>query len=305
MIYISVTEAATQWNISKELVRRYCRQGRIPSAKYDEGNWLIPIGSAKPQRLNVPNDVPPSLSSLAKKLQNQKKKRNYHGLYDYVQTYLTYSSCRLASNRLTLAQIEEIFHTSKVSISFEPMKVSDLIEAQTHIFCIDYIIDHVQDALSPAFIKNLHHILTCGTVDERLGRVAPGSYRKQNYPSKHHQVDATQVANALALLIQEYESISHKTLISILDFHVSFETIAPFEDVNGRIGRLVLFKECLRHNVMPFIVDDKHRAQYLHGIRSWPSGTDTLYSLASVLQDSFESQIAYHKLLAKQQGISD
>lgn len=270
MIYISVTEAATQWNISKELVRRYCRQGRIPSAKYEEGNWFIPIGSTKPQRLNVPNDVPSLLPSLAKKLQNQKKKRNYHGLYDYVQTHLTYSSCRLASNRLTLAQIEEICHTSKVSISFEPMKVSDLIEAQTHIFCINYIIDHVQDVLSPAFIKNLHHILTCGTVDERLGRVAPGSYRKKNYPNKHYQIDATQVANALALLTQEYESISRKTLEAILEFHVQFETIAPFEDANGRLGRLIMFKECLRHNVLPFVIDDKHRAQYLHGIRSWP-----------------------------------
>lgn len=305
MIYISVTEAATQWNISKELVRRYCRQGRIPSAKYEEGSWYIPIGAAKPQRLVVLNDVPSALHPLAKKLQNQKKKRNYHGLYDYVQTHLTYSSCRLASNRLTLAQVEDIYHTGKVSVSFEPLKISDLIEVQTHIFCIDYIMDHIQDVLSPAFIKNMHHILTCGTVDERLGRVAPGSYRKQNYPSKHHKVDATQVANALALLIQEYESISHKTLVSILDFHVKFETIAPFEDANGRLGRLVLFKECLRHNVMPFIVDDKHRAQYLHGIRSWLSGTDTLCSLASALQSSFESQIAYHKLLAKQQGISD
>ena len=143
MNYITVNEAAQKWGVSKSLVRRYLAQNRIPKAKCNDGIWSIPENAKKPQKLpNTPVETE-GLGTLASKLVNQKKKKNYHGLYDYVVINLTYSSCRMASNRLTRGQVETIFKKGKVNCSFEPLKVSDLIETLNHCMCVDYILDHI------------------------------------------------------------------------------------------------------------------------------------------------------------------
>ena len=171
MEYISVKQAADKWDTSVQIVRRFCRQDRITGAIQRNGAWLIPATARKPKRIEDIEE-PEELSPLAKTLLRQKKKKNFHGLYDYVQTDFTYSSCRMASNRLTRGQVETIFKKGKVSVSFEPMKVSDLVEVLNHCVCVDYILDHIEEPLSPKFIKNLHYQLTFGTVDERKKKVS-------------------------------------------------------------------------------------------------------------------------------------
>ena len=299
MNYISVKEVSEKWGISQALVRRYCGQNRIPKAKHQNGTWLIPEKAEKPKKLGPAPNMP-ELSPLAAKLVRQKKKKNFHGLYDYVQINFTYSSSRMASSRLTRGQVESIFKKGKVRESFEPLKVSDLVEAMNHCACIDYILDHIQEPLTQKLVQHLHYLLMFGTVDQRKGRVNPGAYRTDSDISRNRRMlPPAKINSSLGALIKEYESQTEIGRNQILDFHVRFEQIFPFGDGNGRIGRLIMFKECLRYDVMPFILDDKSRTQYLAGIQDWPSDRWTLTEVVQVAQDRFEAQVELQKLAAR------
>lgn len=303
MHYISTKAASEKWTITEQLIRRYCRQERIPGAIQKEGAWLIPEDAKKPAKIEPVEKEVPELPPLAKKLIRQKKKKNFHGLYDYVQTDLTYSSSRMASNRLTRGQVETIFKKGKVSVSFEPMKVSDLVEVLNHCVCVDYILDHVEEPLSQKFIKHLHYQLTFGTVDERRKKVTPGQYRTKNsYRTEPFMSPSDKISDKLKVLVAEYESLEEVDRREILDFHVRFERIFPFEDSNGRIGRLIMFKECLRHEVMPFILDDKRRSRYLEGIREWDDDPGILSKVVMEAQSRFDAQIQLQMLAEHRQS---
>ena len=297
MEYITVKEAAEKWYTSVQVVRRFCRQERIAGVVQQEGAWLIPKYAKKPGRAEPMEAGAAILPALAQKLLRQKKKKSFHGLYDYVQINLTYSSCRLASNRLTRQQVETIFTKGKVSVSFEPMKVSDLVEVLNHCVCVDYILDHTQEPLTPKFIKELHYQLVFGTVDDRRKRVAPGQYRSPKSSRRvPFMLPAEQISSKLKALIAEYEALTEVERRDILRFHVRFERIFPFEDCNGRIGRLILFKECLRHDVMPFIIDDKRRTRYLEGLREWDDDPGILTEVVMEAQSRFDAQIQLQNL---------
>ena len=303
MHYISTKAASEKWAITEQLIRRYCRQERIPGAIQKEGAWLIPEDAKKPAKIEPMEKEVPELPPLAKKLVRQKKKKNFHGLYDYVQTDLTYSSSRMASNRLTRQQVETIFKKGKVSVSFEPMKVSDLVEVLNHCVCVDYILDHVEEPLSQKFIKHLHYQLTFGTVDERRKKVTPGQYRTKNsYRAEPFMSPPDRISEKLKALVAEYEALDEVDRREILDFHVRFERIFPFEDCNGRIGRLIMFKECLRHEVMPFILDDKRRSRYLEGIREWDDDPGILSEVVMEAQSRFDAQIQLQMLAEHRQS---
>ena len=302
MEYLSTKETAKRWGVNTSLVRRHCNQGRVPGAIQRDGAWLIPEGTKRPPKVERPEEAK-ELPPLAKKLVRQKKKKNFHGLYDYVQTDLTYSSSRMASNRLTRQQVETIFKKGKVSVSFEPMKVSDLVEVLNHCVCVDYILDHVEEPLSQKFIKHLHYQLTFGTVDERRKKVTPGQYRTKNsYRTEPFMSPSDKISDKLKALVAEYESLDEVDRREILDFHVRFERIFPFEDCNGRIGRLIMFKECLRHEVMPFILDDKRRSRYLEGIREWDNDPGILSEVVMEAQSRFDAQIQLQMLAEHRQS---
>ena len=302
MEYLSTKETAKRWGVNTSLVRRHCSQGRVPGAIQRDGTWLIPEGTKRPPKIERPEEAT-ELPPLAKKLIRQKKKKNFHGLYDYVQTDLTYSSSRMASNRLTRQQVETIFKKGKVSVSFEPMKVSDLVEVLNHCVCVDYILDHVEEPLSQKFIKHLHYQLTFGTVDERRKKVTPGQYRTKNsYRTEPFMSPSDRISDKLKALVAEYESLEEVDRREILDFHVRFERIFPFEDCNGRIGRLIMFKECLRHEVMPFILDDKRRSRYLEGIREWDDDPGILGEVVMEAQSRFDAQIQLQMLAEHRQS---
>ena len=303
MEYMTVKEATEKWEMSGQIIRRFCRQERIPGAIIRNGVWVIPANAKRPDRVGQVTSDAVELPPLAKKLVRQKKKKNFHGLYDYVQTDLTYSSSRMASNRLTRGQVETIFKKGKVSVSFEPMKVSDLVEVLNHCVCVDYILDHVEEPLSQKFIKHLHYQLTFGTVDERRKKVTPGQYRTKNsYRTEPFMSPSDKISEKLKALVAEYESLDEVDRREILDFHVRFERIFPFEDCNGRIGRLIMFKECLRHEVMPFILDDKRRSRYLEGIREWDDDPGILSEVVMEAQSRFDAQIQLQMLAEHRQS---
>ena len=295
MDYISAKEAACKWGVSEVIARKYCRQKRIPGAKYQNGSWFIPEQAPKPKKMVSKH--PTTTSPLAKKLIRQKTKKVYHGLYDYVQINFTYSSSRMASNRLTRNQVESIFRKGKVCELFEPTKVSDMVEAMNHCVCVDYIIDHVDEPLSHKMIMQLHYLLMFGTVDHRKNQVTPGVYRSEGIVRRDRPMPpAAEIGNRMKKLIQEYESKRAKELSDILDFHVQFEQIVPFEDGNGRIGRLIMFKECLRRGITPIIIDDKRRTQYLAGLAEWPKYQITLMQVVAASQERFERQLKLQDL---------
>lgn len=290
MEFITIKEAATNWQLAEQTVRRFCREGRIPNARQEDRVWYIPSNAKRPGAIQEKKSIP--ITPLVKKLQQQKKKKSYHGLYDYILVQLTYSSSRMASNRLTKGQVDHIFRTGKVKESFEPLKVSDLIEVLNHIACVDYIIDHTMEPLSQKLIKAIHKRLMSGTVDSWNALVEPGIYRSTEFVRKERMLPpSASIPHGLADLIDAYESLDKVELSDILDFHVEFERLSPFKDGNGRIGRLIMFKECMRHSVTPFIIDDKHRSDYLDGIKKWSSQRKVLLKVTETAQEYFRGKM--------------
>lgn len=294
MSYITTKEAALRWGITEEMVRKYCRQGRIALAEQRGKSWWVPQDAQKPQKQVAET---PQLPPLAKRLSKEKTKRIYHGLYDYIQINLCYSSGRMASNRLMLKQVEEIFKTGKVRTGFEPIKVDDLIEALNHFASVNLIIETATTPLTQGYIKNLHAMLGYGTMAQRKGKLHPSEYRTE--PCKLTGTKTTPPKNInsqMAALLTDYERLNKVELMQIADLHVRFEKIHPFEDCNGRVGRLLMLKECLRHEVMPFIIDDKHRAQYLKGIKGWEYDKSMLLSTFHDAQQRFAAQLDLQEL---------
>ena len=270
MNFCSVRETAEKWGVSERFVRKLCKEGRIENAIWDEKTWLIPSGIEKPERKKYErkteeNALNPDLSEYAKRIVRQRIKNNHYGIYEYIQLNLTYSSNRMASNRLTRNEVEEIYRTNKITSSFEPAKVDDIIETVNHFAAVRFVIDNITEPLTGVMIRKLHHILTYGTYADRKEKIRPGEYRVSKTDIG---VPAKEITGAVTTLIREYEK-GLITLDRILDFHVHFERIRPFEDYNGRLGRLIMLKECLRHEIDPFIIDDKRRGLYLRGILSW------------------------------------
>lgn len=294
MDYLTTKEVSVLWNTTEQMVRRYCRDGRIPGAVQKEGAWFVPEGTARPTRKK---QEAPTVPKLVKQLQRQRTKKIYHGLYDYIQINFCYSSNRLASNRLMLTQVEEVYKKGKVSVGFEPIKVDDLIEANNHFDCVSHIIDTAANRISQSYIRKLHTMLSYGTMAERKLQFHPGEYRRDTCTiGKTKTTPPKNIGSQMSALISEYESLDKVELAQILDFHVRFERIRPFTDGNGRIGRLLMFKECLRHEITPFILDDKRRTEYLKGIREWDMDKSTLFTPCLEAQARFQAQIDLQKL---------
>ena len=294
MQYMSIKEAATQWNVTIQMARRYCQKGLVPQVIQENGGWKIPVGTPRPGSVK-PTISEPKQSSLVTQIKYQCKKNNHYGIYEYIQVNLAYSSNRMASNRLTREQVEDLYRTNKLSASFEPTKVDDIIEIINHFSCTREMVDTIMEPLSASLIKRYHYCLTYGTYADRKHKISIGEYRKN--PSKLG-VSPKQISNKLDTLIQTYES-KVPDIGGILDFHVRFEQIHPFDDYNGRVGRLILVKESLRHNIVPFIIDEKHRRDYSEGIMCWHTDLSVLKNICLKAQNRFRRQLELQKTLQK------
>lgn len=290
----SVQETAERWEVSERLVRRLCVEGRIPEAVLKDGSWMVPIDVQKPERKKIEKREKPKpiLTAFAKHVVYQRTKNNHYGIYEYIQINLTYSSNRMASNRLTRNEVGEVYRTNKITTSFEPVKVDDIIETINHFAAIRYIVDNITAPLTQSFVKKLHHILTFGTYADRKENLRPGDFRNS---ASAIGVATQEITTVLGDVIQGYEKCP-VNMERILDFHVQFEKIRPFEDYNGRVGRLIIMKECLRHGIDPFIIDDKHRSLYNRGIANWSENPEILMSVALEAQKRFQGKMELCKL---------
>ena len=293
MQYLSVAEMAEKWGISERSVRNYCAQGRIADSKLIGKVWHIPENAQKPERLNKKTSV----LSLLSILREQKSAKTSGGIYHKIQIELTYNSNHIEGSRLTHDQTRYIFETNTLGFENEAINVDDIIETSNHFRCIDMVIEQAGATLSEKFIKQLHLTLKFGTSDNRKDWFAVGEYKKlPNEVSGFKTALPEQVADKMSKLLADYNAKSNVTFEDIIAFHVTFERIHPFQDGNGRVGRLILFKECLKHNIVPFIIQDDLKLFYYRGLKEWDNEKGFLLDTCLTAQDRFKAYLDYFRI---------
>ena len=294
MNYLSVAETAKKWNISERSVRNYCAQERIPGAVLIGKTWHIPENAEKPARSNGKKTPVKTLLSI---LQEEKRTKYAGGIYHKTQIDLTYNSNHIEGNRLTHDQTRYIFETNTIGVENEVLNVDDVIETSNHFRCIDLIIDHAASTLSEHFIKKLHHILKTSTSDSHKDWFAVGEYKRLPNEVGGMQTSLPEeVADRMKALLSDYNAVPKKTLDDILDFHVRFERIHPFQDGNGRVGRLIMFKECLKYNIVPFIIEENLKMFYYRGLKEWYNEKGYLTDTCLTAQDKYKAYLDYFRI---------
>lgn len=294
MQYLSAAEAAKKWKISERSVRNYCAKGRVKGAVLKGKTWKIPVDAEKPQRSNTKTAKPQTLLEI---LQHEKAARYSGGIYHKTQIEMTYNSNHIEGSRLTHDQTRYIFETNTIGVTGEAVNVDDVIETANHFRCIDFIIEHAKSALTEKMIKELHLMLKTGTSDARQDWFAVGAYKKM--PNEVGGMATTlpeDVAAEMQALLAAYSVKKAKTLEDILDFHVRFERIHPFQDGNGRVGRLIMFKECLKYGIVPFIIEDNLKMFYYRGLKEWRREKGYLTDTCLTAQDRYKAYLDYFRI---------
>ena len=293
MEYYSVAETAKRWGLSERSVRNYCASGRIPDAVLVGKTWNIPRTATRPDRINKRRT---SSDDLLSRLKSEKQMQMRGGIYHRIQVDLTYNSNHIEGSRLTRDQTRLIFETNTIG-SEETVRVDDVVETANHFRCVDMVIDSAEHTLSESFIKRLHATLKNGTTESRKSWFAIGDYKKMPNEVGLRETTAPQdVAAAMRELLREYNASERKSFDDLLDFHYRFECIHPFQDGNGRVGRLILFKECLRSGIVPFIITDQWKMYYYRGLQNWETERGYLRDTCLTAQDSFKKILDYFQI---------
>lgn len=290
--YLTSAQMAEKWGISERSVRNYCNESRVEGAVLIGKIWSIPEDAEKPPRLNKKTS-----KSLLAILKEEKKSQLKGGMYHKIQIELTYNSNHIEGSKLTHDQTRYIYETNTLGVSNDIVNVDDVIETANHFRCIDKIIDSANYDISESLIKELHLILKSGTADSRKDWFAVGDYKK--LPNEVGGRDTTQPENVhieMKALLESYNKIKSKSFEDIVAFHVAFERIHPFQDGNGRVGRLLMFKDCLRYNIVPFIIDDDLKLFYYRGLNEWSNEKGYLIDTCLTAQDRFMKYLDYFRI---------
>ena len=293
MNYLSVAQIAKKWGISERSVRNYCARGRVAGAKLIGKTWYLPEDAKKPERSNKKQDAP----SLLTILREQRAAKMKGGIYHKIQIDLTYNSNHMEGSRLTHEQTRYIFETNTIGFENETVNVDDVIETANHFRCIDMVIEQAGAALTEKLIKDLHATLKAGTSDSRKDWFAVGEYKKlPNEVGGAATALPEEVAGKMRALLTRYNALPSKSFEDIVAFHVEFERIHPFQDGNGRVGRLILFKECLKYKIVPFIIEDDLKLFYYRGLKEWGHEKGFLLDTCLTAQDRFKAALDYFRI---------
>lgn len=291
MSYISVKEFAEKWNIPERTVRNYCSAGKITGVFKTGKTWNIPADTQIPTIISKLNQ---HQNTLLKHLQEQKEMKLKGGIYHRTQIDLTYNSNRIEGSKLSQDQTRYIFDTNTIGISETSINVDDIIETTNHFLCIDLIIDQAKHKLSETLIKELHFLLKSGTSDSRKDWFMVGEYKKlPNEVGGQATCPPEKVHLKMKTLLEQYHWIENKTLEDIINFHYQFEMIHPFQDGNGRVGRLIMFKECLDNDIAPFIIDEELKLFYYRGLQEWLRVKEYLLDTCLSAQDNYKAILDY------------
>ena len=294
MRYLSVNETAKKWNISERSVRNYCALGKVEGAFLTGKTWNVPEDAQKPDRANKKVELPTTLLEV---LSEEKKAKLSGGIYHTIQIELTYNSNHIEGSRLTHDQTRYIFETNTIGVDGGTVKVDDIVETANHFKCVDLIIENAKKPITEAFIKELHRTLKSGTTDARQEWFAVGDYKKlPNTVGGLYTAQPEEVAEKIKALLFEYNAKKEKSFDDLLDFHYNFECIHPFQDGNGRIGRLLLFKDCLKYNIVPFIIDEELKLFYYRGLKEWTNERGYLRDTCLTAQDKFKKYLDYFEI---------
>lgn len=294
MKFLSVAQVAKNWNLSERTVRNYCASGKIPDTFLTGKTWNIPENAEPPKRSNSVKQAP---SNLLEVLKAEKASKISGGIYHKIQVELTYNSNHIEGSKLTHDQTRYIYETNTIGFTDSTINVDDIVETANHFKCIDMVIDKATKPLSETFIKHLHMVLKNGTSDSRKDWFVVGDYKK--YPNEVGGKITTppeEVHDKIKALISAYNKTDNKSFDDLISFHYEFECIHPFQDGNGRIGRLILFKECLKHNIVPFIVDENLKMFYYRGLSEWQNEKGYLIDTCLTAQDKFKKHLDYFRI---------
>ena len=293
MKYISVTEFAAKYGISERTARNYCSLGKIEGATLVGKTWNIPAEAELPGRKPRQRKAMPLLVVL----RQEKEARLKGGIYHKTQIDLTYNSNHIEGSRLTHDQTRYIFETNTIGIEGESIRVDDIIETTNHFRCIDLIIDRAEERLTESLIKELHLILKSCTSDSRKDWFTVGDYKLlPNEVGGNETTAPEDVHREMQALLKEYNGKKQKSFEDIIDLHQRFESIHPFQDGNGRVGRLVMFKECLANGYVPFIITEELKMFYYRGLREWNNVRGYLLDTCLTAQDNYKAVLDYFKV---------
>ena len=291
MEYISVAQFAGKYGISERTARKYCADGKIDGAFLTGKTWNIPSDAMLPKKGNA------KLSPLLIRLREEKEAKLKGGIYHRTQIDLTYNSNHIEGSRLTKEQTRYIFETNTLGVTTETTSVDDIMETVNHFRCIDYVIDHAMDKITEAHVKQLHAILKMNTSDSHKSWFAVGDYKRlPNEVGGEETVLPEDVHNRMKALIGEYNAIKKVEFDDILNFHVLLERIHPFQDGNGRVGRLLLLWQCLQSAHVPFIITEELRLFYYRGIQNWGKVDGYLRDTCLTAQDNYKLLLDYFKI---------
>ena len=284
MEYTSVKDWAESHGVSERTARNYCAQGKIDGAYLVGKTWNIPTDAEMPKRKKKFPSSP-----LLSALREQKAAKIKGGIYHRIQVDLTYNSNHIEGSKLSHDQTRYIFETNTIGITDKSVNVDDIIETTNHFRAIDYIIDETDGKLTEAYIKHLHLLLKSGTSDERKEWFMVGDYKKlPNEVGGNDTAEPENVHKEIKALLKDYNNLKRPSFEDIIDFHQRFEAIHPFQDGNGRVGRLIMFRECLRFGYVPFIITDELKMFYYNGLRNWRQIKGYLMDTCLSAQDNFK-----------------
>lgn len=291
MKYISVSQFAEIHGISERTARNYCATGKIDGAFLTGKTWNIPAEAIIPKRSKI------KVSPLLAALREQKETKLKGGIYHRTQIDLTYNSNHIEGSRLTKEQTRYIFETNTLGITTESTRIDDILETVNHFRCVDYVIDHATDKITEAHIKQLHLLLKANTSDSQKSWFAVGDYKRlANAVGEEETAQPKEVHRQMKSLLAEYNAKKQIKFDDLLDFHVRFERVHPFQDGNGRVGRLLLFWQCLQTNIVPFIITEDLRLFYYRGIQNWGKINGYLRDTCLTAQDNFKALLEYYKI---------
>ena len=291
MKYISVSQFAEKHGISERTARNYCATGKIDGAFLTGKTWNIPAEAIIPKRSKI------KVSPLLAALREQKETKLKGGIYHRTQIDLTYNSNHIEGSRLTKEQTRYIFETNTLGITTESTRIDDILETVNHFRCVDYVIDHATDKITEAHIKQLHLLLKAKKKKKKKSWFAVGDYKRlANAVGEEETAQPKEVHRQMKLLLAEYNAKKQIKFDDLLDFHVRFERVHPFQDGNGRVGRLLLFWQCLQTNIVPFIITEDLRLFYYRGIQNWGKINGYLRDTCLTAQDNFKALLEYYKI---------
>ena len=291
MKYLTCEQIAKIWNVSIRSVRNYCASGRVEGAYLEGKTWMIPETSLKPNREVRHSNKKRNLLDV---LKAEKETRIKGGIYHKLQIEMTYNSNHIEGSKLTHDETRYIYETKTIGIDNKTIKVDDIIETVNHFRCIDLAIDYASRKLSESFIKQLHMVLKSGTSDATQPWFKVGDYKLlPNEVGDKETIDPKQVKVEMKKLLDKYNQKDSHTFEEIVEFHVNFERIHPFQDGNGRVGRLIAFKECLKNGIVPFIISDNKKEFYYRGLNNWNHERGWLIDTCLDAQDTVKAFLEY------------